>query len=346
MAGKKKGGKGRKAQKKGGGGKKRGGGQTNRTARAAMVPSQQLTVYRPALQPGAVRVGVNTMKMVHGMCDPFSDESRGCMHPDGVIIPRLPVRGEILYNLPSAVLQGGTTAGTAAFYWYPCELGASYAYTSLATGGTFSAPTTGYASVISSVWPTGSTLGRRTCSGIKMRVNAVATATAGSVIVTEGFYPANCAVGSMTGVDVRSYTLVPGLEVTCLSRPAGPQSLLPMEFTTAGNPTYNGSGVAAWTGFMFQFQGVPAGVSIDYQIVEACEAFLDSTAATSQYVPQAPQRNDAASQLVDKVKHEVGGILQTGVGAVGENLRTRISQALRIEAPAVARRTGLLALMP
>lgn len=318
-------------------------GQTNYTAARAAVPRNQLTVYKPALQPMGGPQAIRALQHVRSMCDPFSDESRGCLIADGYIAPRLPVRGETLQNISSTFLQGGTTAGTAAIYWFPTALCTSYATTAGTSGGAWILPTSGWVNVLAPFWPSGASTGRRVCAGMKIRPNGVATATAGSAIVTEVLYPTDGPVGSMAGVDVRSYTLVPGLEITCLSRPTGPQSQLPTQYSATEVPTYASGVIPAYTGFVVQFQGVPAGMSIDVQLVENAEAFLDATASQSQYVPVPPPRHDAVMGLVDKVRHEVGGILQTGVGAVGENLRSKILDALR---PATRAPPALLALMP
>lgn len=321
--------------------RKRGAGP----GRKAMVPSNALVVVRSLTQgasaprSGRARVrssgGMSslqnrTLKHMLSMCDPFDPTSRGCLRHDSYVAPRLPLRCEQLLKITTAQLDA---AGCIGLWYFPSfKWNYQFVLSTSGAGSTWVAPSVGDWSAIANSQPDGNAYsnGRINCAGLRMRVNLPATATYGTCVVTEVYEPGNSSevigVGNMNGGNVRAFSLVPGLEIELLSRPLGPSAQLPQTVApVTAQPNFG-----AFSGFFIQLYGLPTsgGGGIDFHFAMNTELFVDDVGVLAQYIPPQPKPSPFLETLKDRVQAEVGGIVHSGVSAVGGVLRNRIASAL------------------
>jgi len=313
------------------------------------VPHNALVAFRPIVsvpasarpRPKSARKGraVNpavmsrVMHYIHSMCNPFDSRSRGCLRRDSYAMPRLPVRAESLIKLNTTGAGNSFDASGSAGLWFFPNVGLVYqfVYTTGGAGATWVLPVNANWKTLNNSSPdtTNTATGRVNCAGLRIRPNLPATASVGTIVVTEvnqpGTTAAGITVGNLNGENVKVFTATPGLDIIALSRPLGPQSQLPQTVSTV-SPVYG-----TWSGYFIQFYGFPTSGAggIDIHMVENLEWFVDDPSTfVGQFARPPPPSAPMLEGIAAHVQTAVGGIVHSGIDAAETVLAGRLRGAI------------------
>jgi hypothetical protein len=307
---------------------KRSTGASPRRARSQRRPA------RP--RPRGPRAGL--LDCCCGLVDPFCDQARSRLLPDGTVGVRVPYSLRQLYTLTTdangchcsmvypAVSQFATFMNSAA--------GASF--TAAAGGWSGNGATTTAATFASDY--------RIVSAGVRFRSSSAVAVTAGTVILTEvdrfPLSPLVISAGSLNGSRVFTQAIVPGLEAAWISSPCGPEARVWQPIITGVNtaPAFNGN-----TGLIVQVIGAPASLAAyTLEIVFNVELLVIQDNAMAQVAPAAPPIDSTALAASNAVRAEVGAFVSGASKMASDRLRQMI---LRRIAGSGARAVASLAIM-